>query len=119
MGDTMTPDDKRYYDEKFDHVEKLLAQHEELDKLRHSSELTARELAYKDMNRRLEEMNQFRAQISSERTEFVPRREHDLLAERIKSLEISRGEGNGRAAAYASIGAFVAIAAGVVMHFWR
>ena len=116
---TMTPDDKRYYDGQFKHMEELLGAHEELDKLRHSTERDALKLFSEDLNRRLTEMNQFREQILTERADFVPRREHDLLAERIKNLEISRGEAQGRAAAYASIAGFIGIVASVVMHFWK
>ena len=117
--DAMTPDDRRYYDEKFTHVCELLEQHEKLDQQRHAAEDGARDLASKDVNRRLQEMNEFRVQLSEERASYVPRREHDLLAERIKELEIARGEQMGKAAAYASIAGFIGVAASLLMHFWK
>src|SRR5271157_3031397 len=56
---------------------------------------------------RLEEMNNFRTQINQERTEYLRRemfdREHSALSDRVKSLEIVRGEQSGKTAAYASM----------------
>ncbi len=46
-------------------------------------------------------------------------REHAALAERVKMLEIVRGEQTGRTAAYASMVAFVVIVVQVVLHFWK
>ena len=101
------------------HVRELLEAHKELDNLRHAGEHTALVVASQDVNRRLDEMNKFREQLNQERAEYVLRREHDVLAERTKALEIARGEQSGKSAAYASIAAFIGIAAGVIMHFWK
>jgi hypothetical protein len=68
-------------------------------------------------------MNNFREQISQERAEYLRRemydRDHSVLAERVKVLEIARGEQSGKAAAYASMVALVVIVAQVVLHFWK
>jgi hypothetical protein len=85
----------------------------------HVAEREALRLASEDISRRLSEMNQFRAQLEKERSEYVPRTEHELLAERIKVLEIARGEQTGKSAAYASIAAFVGIVAAIVMRYWK
>ncbi len=72
---------------------------------------------------RLEEMNNFRSQISHERTEYLRRemydRDHNVLAERVKSLEIARGEQAGRTAAYASVVGFIVVLVQIVLHFLR
>lgn len=93
--------------------------HEELDDQRHSAGDKALAISSVDMSRRLNEMNQFREQLNQERAEYVLRREHDLLADRLKILEIARGEQTGKAAAYASIAAFIGTGAAVILHFWR
>lgn len=46
-------------------------------------------------------------------------RENAVLGERVKILEIGRGEQTGRTAAYASVVAFVVIVAQAVLHFWK
>jgi|SRR5271157_605925 len=72
---------------------------------------------------RLEEMNNFRTQINQERTEYLRRemfdREHSALSDRVKSLEIVRGEQSGKTAAYASMVGFVVVLVQVVLHFWK
>jgi hypothetical protein len=68
-------------------------------------------------------MNNFRAQINQERAEYLRRemyeREHNALADRVKTLEIVRGEHVGKAAAYASMVGFVVIVVQIVLHFWK
>ncbi len=70
---------------------------------------------------RLEEMNNFRAQINQERAEYLRRemfdREYSGLSDRVKSLEIERGEQSGKAAAYASMVGFVAVLVQIALHF--
>ncbi len=72
---------------------------------------------------RLEEMNNFRAQINQERGDYLRRdmydRENAVLSDRVKSLEIVRGEQSGRAAAYASMVGFVVVLVQIVLHFWK
>ncbi|MGB8012381.1 MAG: hypothetical protein WCF68_12240 [Terriglobales bacterium] len=72
---------------------------------------------------RLEEMNNFRNQINQERQDYLRRemydRDHSSLAERVKNLEIVRGEQAGKTAAYASIVGVVVVVAQVVLHFWK
>ncbi len=46
-------------------------------------------------------------------------RENAAMADRVKSLEIVRGEQSGKAAAYASMVAFVVVLVQVVLHFWK
>ena len=68
-------------------------------------------------------MNNFRAQINQERTEYLRRemydRDHAVLADRVKILEIARGEQTGRTAAYASMVGIVLVIVQVVLHFWK
>jgi hypothetical protein len=85
----------------------------------HVAEREALRLASDDISRRLAEMNQFRGQLERERGEYVPRIEHDLLAGRIKELEIARGEQTGKSAAYASIAGFIGIVAAIIGHYWK
>jgi hypothetical protein len=91
--------------------------------LRHEAGDAKIQKASEVLDYRLEEMNNFRAQINQERAEYLRRemydREHSALAERVKVLEIVRGEQSGRTAAYASMVALVVIVAQVVLHFWK
>lgn len=93
------------------------------EELRHEAGDAKIQKANEVLDYRLEEMNNFRAQINLERTEYVRRemydREHAGLGERVKILEIVRGEQTGRTAAYASVVAFVVVAVQIVLHFWR
>ncbi len=72
---------------------------------------------------RLAEMNKFREQINQERAEYLRReiyeRDHSALAERVKNLEIVRGEQAGRTAAYASMVAFAVIMVQIALHLWK
>jgi preprotein translocase subunit SecF len=101
----------------------LLEAHVRAEDLRHEVGDAKIQKANEVLDYRLEEMNNFRAQINQERAEYVRRemydREHDALGERVKILEIVRGEQTGRTAAYASVVAFVVIVVQVVLHFWR
>jgi len=100
-----------------------LEAHTRAEDLRHEAGDAKIQKANEVLDYRLEEMNNFRAQINQERTEYVRRemydREHAALDERVKVLEIVRGEQTGRTAAYASVVAFVVIVAQVVLHFWK
>src|SRR5260370_13802284 len=91
--------------------------------LRHEAGDAKIQKAGEVLDYRLEEMNNFREQINQERAEYLRRdlydHEHATLAERVKVLEIARGEQSGRAAAYASMVALVVIVAQVVLHFWK
>src|ERR1700687_3641828 len=98
---------------KIEHLRELMKVHEELDLLRHRSEETARILYASNVDDKFHTYNQWREQLNKERGDYVPRREHDLLAERIKLLEIARGEQTGKAAAYASLAAFIGTAAAI------
>jgi hypothetical protein len=52
-------------------VKQALTAHSNQDDIRHLGEEKAIQLAEQDISRRLQEMNQFRAQISDERRTFV------------------------------------------------
>src|ERR1700691_3659821 len=101
------------------HLRDLLAEHQKMDDLQHGTAKEALKLASDEINRRLTEMNNFREQLQQERNNYVPRTEHELLAERLKILEIARGEAMGKAAAYASIAGFIGVAAAMIGHYWR
>ena len=49
----------------------FLDAHEKLDALRHAGEFEARRIAALDIDRRLEAMNEFRAQITNEHGTFI------------------------------------------------
>ncbi|MFZ0799731.1 MAG: hypothetical protein WCA13_09640 [Terriglobales bacterium] len=97
--------------------------HARMDDLRHEAGDHKIQKADVDLERRLEEMNNFRAQINQERVGYLPRdmyeRESAALSDRVKSLEIVRGEQSGKAAAYASMVGFVVVLVQVVLHFWK
>jgi hypothetical protein len=94
-----------------------------VEDLRHDAANARIQKANEVLDYRLEEMNNFREQINEERQEYVRRemydREHDNLAERVKNLEIVRGEQTGRTAAYASVAAFAVIIVQIALHFWK
>jgi hypothetical protein len=89
----------------------------------HADLRTAIDLASTDINRRLSEMNQFRAQLESERGTYMTRdmydREHAALGNRVKELEIERGNQTGKAAAYASVIGIVVVIIQIAMHYWK
>ncbi len=91
--------------------------------LRHEAGDAKIQKASEVLDYRLEEMNNFRAQINQERGEYLRRemydREHSALAQRVKDLEIVRGEQSGRTTAYASMVATAVIVVQVVLHFWK
>lgn len=59
-------------------------------------DMAALSLAREDINRRLEQMNQLRDQINSERAKFLARdlfdKMHDTLSARVRDLELNRGQ---------------------------
>ena len=91
--------------------------------LRHEAGDAKIQKANEVLDYRLEEMNNFRSQINQERTEYLRRemfdREHSSLSERVKSLEIERGEHAGKAAAYASMVGFVVVLVQIALHFLK
>jgi hypothetical protein len=91
--------------------------------LRHQAGDAKIQKANEVLDYRLEEMNNFRAQLNEERAEYVRRemynREQSAMAERVKILEIVRGEQSGRTTAYASMVALALIVVQVVLHFWK
>ncbi len=91
--------------------------------LRHDAGDAKIQKASEVLDYRLEELNNFRAQINQERGDYLRRdmydRENAALSDRVKILEIVRGEQSGRTAAYASMVALVVIVAQVVLHFWK
>jgi len=115
--------ERRATEAEFRRCHAVLEEHVRAEDLRHEAGDAKIQKANEVLDYRLEEMNNFRAQINQERTEYLRRemydREHAAFEERLKILEIVRGEQTGRTAAYASVVAFVVIVAQVVLHFWR
>ena len=115
--------ERRLVEAEFRRCDAALEAHTRAEDLRHEAGDAKIQKANEVLDYRLEEMNNFRAQINQERTEYLRRemydREHAAFEERLKILEIVRGEQTGRTAAYASVVAFVVIVAQVVLHFWR
>ena len=97
--------------------------HAELDILRHEAGDAKILKADQILERRLEEMNNFRAQINQERVDYLRRdmyeREIAALAERVKNLEIVHGEQTGKAAAYTSLVGIVVVLVQILFHFWK
>jgi len=91
--------------------------------LRHEAADARIQKANEVLDYRLEEMNNFRDQINHERQDYLRReiydRENANLAERVKNLEIVRGEQSGRTAAYASMVGVVVVMVQIVLHFWK
>jgi hypothetical protein len=100
-----------------------LEAHARMDDLRHATGDDKIERADQVLEHRLEEMNNFRTQINQERVDYIRRdlyeREHAALSERVKTLEIMRGEQSGRAAAYASMVGIAVVLVQVALHFWK
>ncbi len=115
--------ERRWTEAEFRRCAAALEAQSRAEDLRHQAGDARIEKANQVLDYRLEEMNNFRTQINQERAEYLRRemyeREHGALAERVKSLEIIRGEQSGRAAAYASMIGFVVVIVQVVLHFWK
>src|SRR5271165_7239148 len=86
--------------------------------LRHEAGDAKIQKANEVLDYRLEEMNNFRSQINQERGDYLRRemydRDHSALADRVKTLEIVRGEQAGKTAAYASMVGVVVVLVEVV-----
>jgi len=115
--------ERKMMESEFRHRDAALEAHAQMDDLRHASGDAKIQKADLDLERRLEEMNNFREQINQERGDYLRRdmydRENAALSDRVKSLEIVRGEQSGKAAAYASMVGFVVVLVQVVLHFWK
>jgi hypothetical protein len=115
--------ERKWTEAEFQRRDAELAAHAQMDILRHAAGDAKIEKADRVLEHRLEEMNNFRAQINLERVDYLRRdmyeREHDSLSERVKTLEIVRGEQTGKAAAYASTIGLVVIVVQMVLHFWK
>jgi len=115
--------ERRLMEAEFRRLDAELEAHIRAEDLRHQAGDAKIEKANQVLDYRLEEMNNFRSQINQERQEYLRReiyeRDHAALGERVKTLEIVRGEQTGRTAAYASMVALVVIVAQIVLHFWK
>lgn len=115
--------ERRVTEAEFRRFAAALEAHVRAEDLRHQAGDAKTQKANEVLDYRLEEMNNFRAQINQERGDYQRRdmydRENAVLSDRVKSLEIVHGEQSGRAAAYASMVALVVIVAQVVLHFWK
>lgn len=85
------------------HLEGLLNAHAELDQNRHERESEAIKTAADALDKRLDGVNEFRAQLGDQARSFLPRPEYDVqqkaLEERMTKLEtnswLSLGQKNG------------------------
>jgi hypothetical protein len=115
--------ERKVTEAEFRRCDAALEAHARAEDLRHDAGDAKIQKANEVLDYRLEEMNNFRAQINQERAEYVRRemyeREHNGLADRVKTLEIVRGEQAGKAAAYASMVGFVVIVVQMVLHFLK
>jgi hypothetical protein len=115
--------ERRWTEAEFQRRDAQLAAYAQMDILRHEAGDAKIQQADKVLSHRLEEMNNFRAQISQEHVEYMRRdmhdREHASLSERVKTLEIVGGEQSGKAAAYASMVGIGLVLVQVALHFWK
>ncbi len=115
--------ERKLTEAEFQRRDAALEAHAKLDDLRHEAGDAKIQKADLDLERRLEEMNNFRSQINQERVDYLRRdmydRENAALSDRVKSLEIVRGEQSGKAAAYASMVGLVVVLVQIAMHFWK
>jgi len=115
--------ERRWTEAEFRRYADALEARSRAEALRHEAGDAKIQKASEVLDYRLEEMNNFRAQINQERTEYLRRemyeRDHAGLADRVKILEIARGEQTGRTAAFASMVALLVIVVQVVLHFWK
>lgn len=80
-----------------------------------------------EINRRLDEMNQFRAQINSERGEFLSRESydahHDAIVQRVSLLEIANSNMQGRmymtGALISVFVSVVVVAVNLIVKLWK
>lgn len=115
--------ERRWAEAEFRRRDAVLDAQAQMDELRHAAGDAKIQKASEVLDYRLEEMNNFRAQINQERAEYLRRemyeREHANLAERVKNLEVVRGEQSGRTAAYASMVGFVVVLVQIMLHFLK
>jgi hypothetical protein len=115
--------ERRWAEAEFRRGDTALEAHARAENLRHEAGDAKIQKANEVLDYRLEEMNNFRAQINEERAEYLRRemyeREHTSLAERVKNLEIVRGEQSGRTAAFATMVGFVVVIVQIMLHFWK
>jgi|SRR5271165_6370736 len=115
--------ERRAMEIEFQRRDAALDAHSRAEDLRHQAGDAKIQKANEVLDYRLEEMNNFRAQINQERAEYLRRemydRDHSALADRVKTLEIVRGEQAGKTAAYASMVGVVVVLVEVVLHFWK
>ncbi len=112
----------------------LYEQWQRLHEHRHEIEAESLKIARDEINRRLNEMNEFRAQLSQERTQYVTRdwhdRERDTLRDamnalgidvdrRLKILENASSNWQGRWWAVGAIVALALAAGGLLMRALR
>lgn len=115
--------ERRWAEAEFRRGNMALEAHARAEDLRHEAGDAKIQKANEVLDYRLEEMNNFRAQINQERAEYLRReiyeRENAALAERVKNLEIVRGEQSGRTAAFATMVGFVVVVVQIMLHFWK
>jgi hypothetical protein len=121
--DRIVEAERRWMEAEFRHRDAALEAHVRMNDLRHETGDAKIQKADAVLEYRLEEMNNFRTQINQERAEYLRRemyeREQCALSDRVKNLEIVRGEQSGRTAAYASMVGFVVVVVQIVLHFWK
>jgi hypothetical protein len=109
------------------HEKELRQQWQDAHERFHTLDKEALALARKEIDRRLNEMNQFRDQIERERGEFVRRDMYDeqhtaLRVEmdaRLKLLESVRSNLEGRLWAIGAVIATLATAINLLLHYWK
>jgi hypothetical protein len=121
--DRIIETERRWVETEFRQRDAALEAHVRINDLRHETGDAKIQKADAVLEYRMEEMNNFRAQINQERAEYLRRemyeREQGALAERVKNLEIVRGEQSGKTAAYASMVGFVVVVVQIILHFWK
>ena len=119
------------------HERELREQWQDSHALVHTQEQRARDLAFIEINRRLDDMNELRRQIEIERGTYVRRevydREHNAMRDlfnsrldmmrdaddgRLKELENAKSNADGRMWGIGAMYAFLAVIVNLVLRYW-
>ena len=104
-------------------LDEKLARLREVVDTRFDAKMRERDLAYADLNRRLEVLNHMREETVRDRDQFLPRASFEQFFKDFgnwrDTVNAKMNNMDGRIAAYAGIIGFVAVLMQVFLHYWR
>jgi len=107
---------ERYILDQNDHLKEITA-------LRFENETLARELAAKELARRLDDLNHAHAQAVEVQqtylTQVVYERDQKDVKEKLDELRIWKGAITGQIALLGGLATLINLALGIVLHFWK